>query len=154
MNTWRHIISAALPIAAGSLILCSCRTADRMPAPDRVGDFNGLSKLYREAAAPHRRTFRRPVRDARREAMRLLADKAGRMADQTGTPPVTPAVTDSSPAASAKEQVAAGGLRDSLRDLETAARRGNVSAVRTAYVHAAHRYRLLEDAGATLPTHR
>ncbi|MEK7711088.1 MAG: hypothetical protein AAB341_04250 [Planctomycetota bacterium] len=76
------------------------------------------------------------------------------MADDSRMLPVTPAVTDAGQTISAKEHDAVAGFRDSLRSLEAAARRGNVSAVRAAYMHAAHRYRLLEDDSAMPSTDR
>jgi hypothetical protein len=154
MSTWRHLFHAALPITACLLILCGCRATERIPAPDRVGSFDGLSKLYRTSTTPHRRAFRRPIRDERAGAMRLLAAKAGHMADDSLMLPLTPAVTDAGPTISAKENDAVAGFRDSLRSLEAAARRGSISTVRASYRHAAHHNRLLNDISATPTTNR
>ena len=143
MKTWRHLFSVALLIIASILAFGGCRAADQTPAPRLAVEFRSLSNVYRKSAAPHRRAFRRPIRDERAQAMRLLAAKAGWMADDVRVTPGTPAVTNAGATVSAKEHEALAGFHDSLRSLEAAALRRDVYAVRAAYVHAAHRHRLL-----------
>ena len=154
MNTLRRLFSVALLIIASLVSFSGCRTVDRTPAPHLAVEFRALSNVYRKSTASHRRAFRKPIRDERAKAMRLLAAKAGQMADDSHVLLVIRAVTDTGPTISATEHDAVAGFQDSLRSLEAAARRGEVSAVRAAYVHAAHRYGLLEDVTNAPPSER
>lgn len=127
------IFSATLSVCV--LFSAGCRTTERVSTSDRQQsvELPGLAHLYAQAMSPHRRAIRKPVRDERNRAMRLLAAKVETLANETRTWDRT---WDSDARRTAVEQ-----FRQSLHDLKAAADQSDVTAVRARYARARADYR-------------
>jgi Skp family chaperone for outer membrane proteins len=118
-------LTAAFPLATAG-----CASAPGSAAPHEVS-VAALTRYYELATAPQRRAVRKPVQDQRQRALHALAEQSEALlarsaAWDSDTRLIALAEPQRSPA---RQSVAA--FRTSLRDLQLAAAKSDVPAVRT-----------------------
>ena len=137
-----HLFSGLFLLAAG----CAAPQAAADARPAATAELPGLNSLYAEAMAPHRREVRKPIRDQRARAMRMLAAKAAELADETESWGGEARLAGVSEEDRERSLASLDGFRKSLRELQAAADRHDRSAVRSAYAEAGERYRHIGEA--------
>lgn len=144
-----YVFSAAFSV--GILSSTGCRATERVSAPDRqqTVELPGLAHLYAKATSPHRRDVRKPVRDERDRAMRLLAAKVETLAKETQTWDSDARLAGIIEPDRDHIRIAVDGFRQSLHDLKAAADQSDVTAVRSRYAQAMTDYRHVLEVQAT-----
>jgi hypothetical protein len=132
---------AFLAISAGLLFATGCQaTADRgtsgvaATSETRNGtQLPELSLLYREATAPRHRAVRKPFQDDQTRHMRMLAEKAAELAEQTRSWDSDTRLMSMAEPQRDPTRVAVRDFRDSLQALRAAAEKADLAAVRSEY---------------------
>lgn len=120
---------------------CTIEPEEMQARQPTVEGLAGITAYYEQATAPHRRSVRKPIRDARDRAMRHLAQKADELFVETeswGSDARLDSWTDAGRSAA---RVAVADLRTSLKDLGSAAARSDLGAVRVQYARVMASYR-------------
>lgn len=135
---------AAIVFAAGCLSLsgCTARTKGTQVAQTPTG-MHQIEALFDQATEPHRRAVRKPIREKRARAMRMLAIKAEQLATETQAWESDAHLISIDAADRDEVRVTVATFRDSLEQLRQAAERGSISDLRTHYGAVATSYRRL-----------
>ena len=137
----------------GCVLLASC---SQLAAPPPQGDrgpsgMHELDSLYTLATAPQGHDVRKPVRDQRERAMRLLAQKTDALLAETSTWDRDARLTSLSEPQRDCVQKDVRSLREALTGLETAAKNSDLARVRSEYAEVQEAYRHLQ--GHIPPNH-
>ena len=92
-----------------------------------------LSRLYHEATAPRYRAVRKPIQDDQARHMRMLAEKAAELAEQTRGWDSDTRLTSVAEPQRDPTKAAVRDFRASLRALSAAAEKADLAAVRSEY---------------------
>ncbi|NLE57572.1 MAG: hypothetical protein GX616_04375 [Planctomycetes bacterium] len=122
-----------LSFMTGCLTLASCAaTQPRAQAADAPASIHEITVLYHQVTEPHRRQFRRTVRDHQMQEMRVLADKADALLAATADWDDA-RLTGANVAANNASREKVRSFRSALKGLRDTARRGNITALRHDY---------------------
>lgn len=115
------------PLILGLFVVVGCQPSGTAVVSDQAAatDFSELDRLVAKTQDHHRRPFRKPYRDDRNRAMRLIAEKTDILLADLGTE------TDAQALTGTVDENAQ--LRSALQDLQDAARRKSVSGVASSY---------------------
>ena len=133
----------ALLMAGFGIIGCATG-AKSTPAPSpSAADMSGLTVYYAQATAPQHRAVRKPIRDQRERALRLLARRADTLLAESKSwdSPAQLAAWPQSERPTARTAVA--DFRNALKDLRSAAAKSDVVALRDDYPRVLAAYRHL-----------
>ncbi len=137
-----YLLSA---LAAAVLPSCSQSTA----GPDRLSQgpagIHELTSLYELATAPHPSSVRKPIRDERARAMRLLAEKTEAFLAATANWDSEARLTSLNAPQRECAHKDVKQFRQALQGLETAARNADLPRVRSEYGAVIEVYRHLQE---------
>lgn len=144
-----YVFSATLSVCI--VLSAGCRATERVSTPERRQsvELPGLTHLYAKATSPHRRDVRKPVRDERDRAMRLLAAKVETLTMETRSWDSDARLAGIVEPDRDHIRTAVDQFRLSLHDLKAAADQSDVTAVRSRYARAMTNYRHVLEVTAT-----
>lgn len=123
-----------LSFMTGCLTLASCAaTQPRAQAAHEPTSIREITILYHQVTEPHRRQFRRTVRDHQMREMRVLADKADALLAATADWDDDARLTGANVAADNASREKVRSFRSALEGLRDTARRGDINALRHDY---------------------
>ncbi len=137
----RTLLMLSAVVACLGLAGCAASSKSMQARETTIGELPGITAYYEQATDPHRRAVRKPVRDARARAMRMLAEKAGELLAETETWDSDARLVSIAEAERSAARDAVSDFRESLQSLQTAAARSNTSEVRQQYARAIASYR-------------
>ncbi len=139
----RILLLCACTLGCLALASCSQSTGQQTQAEPEPAGIHELQSLYQLATAPHSHDVRRPVRDERARALRLLAEKAEQFSAETASwESDARLISAGEPQRDATRQ-AIDGLRNSLEGVQAAARESDIPRLRIEYTQAMASYRNL-----------
>ena len=141
----RSLLALSTAVAWLGLAGCAANSGSMQTQQTDVEGLPGITAYYEQATAPHHRAVRKPVRDARARAMRLLARETEDLIAETeewGSDARLVSIAETERPA-ARDAVA--GFRTSLQDLQVAADRSDVRGVRQEYARVMASYRHVNE---------
>ena len=126
----RAILTTVLLLVGFTIIGCATVSKSTLACASSAADFSVVTTSYQQATAPHRRAVRKPVRDARTLALRLLARQADALRAESES----------------RRNAARAEYQDSLADLHAAAARSDLVALRGDYARTLAAYQRLNRA--------
>ncbi len=128
------------------VVLCAgvfgCASTPRAAAPDRLAS---ITAYYEQATAPQRRAVRKPLRDQRAHALRMLAQKTDELLAETETLDQDARLVSLLDRERPAAELAVVDLRTSLAELSQAAANRDLSAVRQQYPLALAAYQRVDQ---------
>lgn len=131
--------------AAGCLTLGACATTQKHAESKSSASMYQITALYKKATAHHRRAVRKPIRDSRARALRMLASEAEQLVAETEAWESSAKLTSEDDAQNDEVRATVASFRASLRKLRDAAKRADVSNVRLHHQTASASYRRLKE---------
>ncbi len=120
--------------------LCGCATTAQAPV---VEGLPGITAYYEQATGSHRRAVRKPIRDERTHALRMLAQKSDELLKKSAAWDSEVRLVSIAEGERAALRSDVADFRSSLESLRDAASRAKLESVRTEYAHALSSYRQL-----------
>lgn len=137
----RAVLISGLALLAAGLAGCAAPGAPEPICVPCRGELPGLTTYYERATAPQRRAVRKPVRDERAFAMRMLARQARELLADTLSWDQDARFVSLADDRRSAAQDATGELQVALEQLRRAATNSDVTAVRAEFAHAMAAYR-------------
>ncbi len=129
-----HTLRVVMTTLAGlSIIGCAAQPRTAVVQPPLTADLSAMGRYYEQATEPHQRAVRKPVRDRRALALRMLAREADTLLSETHAwdSDVRLAALAEGERPAACDAVAS--FRAALSDLRAAAKQRDLGAVQQQY---------------------
>lgn len=138
----RTLAFASLAALVGSLLLTAgCAQQTTTPAVAAADELPGVAAYYRAATDHHVRPYRKTYRDQREVALRNLASATDRLLAESATWDSDARLISLAEPERDARRTAVEDFRTSLRELQSAANKNDLAALKTNYARASKAYR-------------